>query len=78
MEVSKSEHPAARFPALEVSKKSIYYLSVLSFDKSLYRFDLMFILCDEKDKNSDGKIAHYVLEMHQNRDPREQDGVVGQ
>ena len=62
-EVSKPEHSASGFPAVEVSKQSIFHLSVVSSDISLYRFDLVFIMRDEKDKDSDGKVAHHVLKM---------------
>ena len=52
-------------------------ISVVSSDISLSRFDLVFIMRDVKDKDSDGQVAHHVLKMHQHRDPKEQDGEVG-
>ena len=71
----KSEHPASGFPAVKVSKHSIFHLSVVSSDISLSRFDLVFIMRDVKDKDSDGKFAHHVLKMHQHRDPKEQEDI---
>ena len=58
---------------LSRSAKNLY---LTSFDESLYRVDLVFTLRDQKDKDVDAQIAHYVFKMHQYRDPREQDGEV--
>ena len=45
-------------------------------DSLLSRFDLLFILLDTVDVDSDRKIADHVVKVHQYRDPREADGTV--
>jgi len=45
-------------------------------DSLLSRFDLLFILLDTVDIESDRKIADHVVKVHQYRDPREADGDV--
>jgi len=45
-------------------------------DSLLSRFDLLFILLDTVDVDSDRKIADHVVKVHQYRDPREADGSV--
>lgn len=45
-------------------------------DSLLSRFDLLFILLDTVDIESDRKIADHVVKVHQYRDPREADGAV--
>lgn len=41
------------------------------------RFDCLFIMLDTIDVDSDRKIADHVVRMHRYRNPREQDGQVG-
>lgn len=43
-------------------------------DSLLSRFDLLFIMLDEKDWDNDGKIAEHVLRIHRYRPPNELDG----
>lgn len=43
-------------------------------DSLLSRFDLLFIILDKHEKESDAKIADHVVRMHRYRDPHEQDG----
>ena len=45
-------------------------------DSLLSRFDLLFILLDSVDEESDRKISDHVVRVHQYRDPREADGAV--
>jgi len=45
-------------------------------DSLLSRFDLLFILLDTVDIESDRKIADHVVKVHKYRDPREADGDV--
>merc|ERR1719376_535490 len=45
-------------------------------DSLLSRFDLLYILLDTVDVDSDRKIADHVVKVHQYRDPREADGSV--
>jgi len=45
-------------------------------DSLLSRFDLLFILLDTVDTESDRKIADHVVKVHQYRNPREADGDV--
>jgi len=45
-------------------------------DSLLSRFDLLFILLDTVDVDSDRKIADHVVKVHQYRDPREAEGTV--
>merc|ERR1711994_1038965 len=45
-------------------------------DSLLSRFDLLFILLDTVDIESDRKIADHVVKVHQYRNPREADGDV--
>lgn len=45
-------------------------------DSLLSRFDLLFIMVDNIDVDSDRKIADHVLRMHRYRNPNEQDGEV--
>merc|ERR1711936_677510 len=45
-------------------------------DSLLSRFDLLFILLDTVDIESDRKIADHVVKVHQYRNPGEQDGQV--
>ena len=71
--MSASQNIQLQDSLLSRSAKNLY---LTSFDESLYRVDLVFILRDQKDKDADAQIAHHVLEMHQYRDPREQDGEV--
>ena len=40
------------------------------------RFDLLFILLDSVDEESDRKISDHVVRVHRYRDPREADGAV--
>ena len=68
-EVSKPEHSASGFPAVEVSNQSIFHLSVVSSDISLSRFDLVFVLRDIKDKDADGNIAQHVLKTSSDAHP---------
>ena len=42
------------------------------------RFDLLFILLDTVDEESDRKISDHVVRVHRYRDPREADGSVTQ
>jgi len=42
----------------------------------LSRFDLLFILLDSVDEESDRKISDHVVRVHRYRDPREADGAV--
>jgi len=43
-------------------------------DSLLSRFDLLFIVLDKMDPDSDKKISEHVLRMHKYRNPGEQDG----
>lgn len=43
-------------------------------DSLLSRFDLLFIVLDQMDPESDKKISEHVLRMHKYRNPGEQDG----
>lgn len=43
-------------------------------DSLLSRFDLLFIVLDKMDPDSDKKISEHVLRMHRYRNPGEQDG----
>jgi DNA replication licensing factor MCM3 len=43
-------------------------------DSLLSRFDLLFIMLDEKNWDNDGKIAEHVLRIHRYRAPNELDG----
>ena len=45
-------------------------------DSLLSRFDLLFILLDSVDEESDRKISDHVVRVHRYRDPREADGAV--
>merc|ERR1711892_1094305 len=45
-------------------------------DSLLSRFDLLFIVLDTIDVDSDRKIADHVVRMHRYRSPQEQDGQV--
>lgn len=44
-------------------------------DSLLSRFDLLFILLDELDREKDTKIAEHVMRTHRYRDQNEQDGL---
>ena len=43
-------------------------------DSLLSRFDLLFIVLDKMDPESDRRISDHVLRMHRYRNPGEQDG----
>ena len=43
-------------------------------DSLLSRFDLLFIMLDKNDRETDTKISEHVVRMHQYRAPHEQDG----
>ncbi|XP_040566127.1 DNA replication licensing factor Mcm3 [Lepeophtheirus salmonis] len=45
-------------------------------DSLLSRFDLLFVLLDTVDVDSDRKIADHVVRVHRYRDPNEEDGAV--
>ena len=57
---SASQNIQLQDSLLSRSAKNLY---LTSFDESFYRVDLVFILRDQKDKDADAQIAHYVLEM---------------
>lgn len=44
-------------------------------DSLLSRFDLLFIVLDQMDPESDKEIAEHVLRMHRYRAPGEQEGT---
>lgn len=46
-------------------------------DSLLSRFDLLFIVLDQMDADSDRKVSEHVLRMHRYRAPGEQEGTGG-
>lgn len=44
-------------------------------DSLLSRFDLLFIVLDQMDSESDREISEHVLRMHRYRPPGEQEGA---
>lgn len=45
-------------------------------DSLLSRFDLLFVMLDTIDEDTDSKISDHVVRMHRYRNPKEQDGEV--
>ena len=43
-------------------------------DSLLSRFDLLFIILDKHERDSDRQIADHVMRIHRYRSPNEQDG----
>lgn len=54
--------------------QQLIYFVILVQDSLLSRFDLLFLVLDKADPESDRGVAEHVLQAHQYRAPGEQDG----